>query len=121
MFRRRTSSIFLAVVLVVMVLGGGLLHALVPHDHGNGDEHGGTAGESIIWQIFHSALKHDDKKALFAMVEPLVLFLFAVILLKTLNTLNPILDTREFFDPRVHDAVRTSALRRGIFPYRAFG
>ena len=109
----------LACLLVVMVLGGGLLHALVPHHHG--DDHSSTAGESIIWQIFHSALKHDDKKALFALVEPLILLLLSVIVLRALNAAGSILYTREFSDPRVHDAARTNAVRRGIVAYRAFG
>ena len=121
MFRYRNSFAVLALLLVVAVMSGGLLHALIPHSHGNGDEHSGGAGESIIWQIFHSALQHNDKKALFTLIEPLVLTVLAVITAHILNAVGSILYTRDFSDPRVHDGSRMSALRRGVFRYRVFG
>lgn len=101
-------------------MGGGLLHALVPHTHGAGDDHSGSAGESIIWQMLHEALQHNDKKALFVAVEPLILLVLSLITARMLSIASIILVAREFSDPRVHDTARVNALRRGVFRYRAF-
>lgn len=114
----RASYAFLASVIAVMVISGGLLHAAIPHN--DGDNHG-TQPESAIWQSLHSALKHDDKKALYIALE-----VFELIILTTLSLLA--LSTR--FNARWravlaraihHDSSRGEPLRRGIFRYRAFG
>lgn len=120
MFRRRKSFIVTALILAMFVISGGFMHAALPHDHGNGDEHTGGAGETIIWQMFHGALQHNDKKALFTAVEPLILVVLSVIALSMLNIVGSILYSRDFADPRVHDSARMSALRRGVFRYRVF-
>ena len=119
MFRLRVHSLILASILVLTISGGGLLHAAIPHSHG--DDHGGRS-ESTIWTGLHSALRHDDKKALFMVTETfvlLVLLMFGNDLGRTAARLHACL--REFRREQGDDPMRGMALRRGILRYRAFG
>lgn len=108
------SRSLLVLVLLAALLGGGLSHSLVPHQH----SHSHTEGETTIWTTLHSSLRHEDKKLLVSLVEGAVLLVVASVI----STLAILVSRRvrtvraDLLDMRERDA-----LRKGIFRYRAFG
>ena len=119
MFRPRAHGLILASILVLTISGGGLLHAAIPHSHG--DDHGGRS-ESTIWTGLHSALRHDDKKALFIVTEALILLVLLMLGSDLARAWMRVrLRIREYKRARGDDPLRGMALRRGILKYRAFG
>lgn len=96
----------LTLPLITILAFGGLLHALVPHEH---------VGGEMATSLLHSAVRHEDK-TLGDMVPAAPLFLAVVI-----TALLSILKGRElnFFMLRAR-APTLTPLSRGIFPYRRF-
>jgi hypothetical protein len=105
---------FIALVLVAALLGGGLTHASITHDHG----HSHDAKESSIWMTLHASLRHEDKSALFVISESFLLVVLAILIASTTavhtHKLGQLMATLR--DPYARDA-----LRRGIYRYRMFG
>jgi len=103
-----------AIVLIFALLGGGLTHAAISHDHGH--SHG--AEESSIWMTLHASLRHEDKSALFVISESFLLIVLAILIASTTaahtHKLGQLMVTLR--DPYARDA-----LRRGIYRYRVFG
>ncbi len=96
-----------AAVMVLALLGGGLLHAVVPHDDGVVGHTHGTSSHELIWSSLHGALHNEDRQAVIPSVSfevsiAILVFFFA------LPTLRPReLKTQEF-------------LRRGVAKCRRF-
>ncbi|TSC62920.1 MAG: hypothetical protein Athens041674_380 [Parcubacteria group bacterium Athens0416_74] len=105
---------FIALVLVVALLVGGLAHASVTHDHGH--SHG--ADESSIWMTLHASLRHEEKSALFVISESFLLIVLVILIASTTAAHTHKLGqlTATLRDPYARDA-----LRRGIYRYRVFG
>lgn len=105
---------FIALILAAALLGGGLAHVSVTHDHGH--SHG--ADESSIWMTLHSSLRHEDKSVLFLVSESFLLIVMAVLVASTAaahtHKLGQLIAALR--DPYARDA-----LRRGIYRYRVFG
>ncbi len=103
LFTKQTAYLAVFVLFMVLVFGGAV-HAVMPHDHAGGSE--------LVWSSLHGSLRHEDKK-------PLAVFsVFAEIG----TVLSIVLITRIalYAAPRVTDS-SFDALRRGIFAYRRFG
>lgn len=104
----------IALVLISALLGGGVTHAAVSHEHG----HFHSAEESSIWATLHTSLRHEDKSALFILSESFLLVSIAIIVASTVavhtHKLVQLVAMRR--DPYARDA-----LRRGIYRYRVFG
>jgi len=101
-------------VLVLVLIGGGLSHATVPHSHGHTHEE----GESAIWAALHSSLRHEDKKFLFMLVEATLLFVLTTIAVSVLHRTSRL---RRTSSAEEDDMRACYALRSGIYRYRAFG
>ncbi len=102
---RRIGGIVFGIILVASLLSGSVVHALVPHEHGEDHDH---HSESIVWQSLHASLRHEDKKALpffdsFATVG--TVFLATIISVRMFSYTVAIADE----------------IRKGIVPYRRFG
>lgn len=105
---------FLALCISLALLGGGLAHASVAHDHGH--SHG--AEESSVWTSLHSSLRHEDKKMLFMLVETASLATLAVLLVSGARQLSL---KHACARASIRDPYARDALRRGIYRYRVFG
>jgi hypothetical protein len=116
MNREGVGSVVLALVLAVTVMGGGLLHAAIPHN--DGDDHGGQGGASVIWDSLHSNLRHDEKKFLYVVTDTLLVIVLCSVGLLLLRLTFP--SARLFAHIRLRDPVLGEALRRGVLPHRAF-
>ncbi len=99
----------IALALVVAVTLGSPLHALIPHDHSAGHDHGDHK-ESIVWQSLHSSLRHEDKKAI-PLFDALAIVGVAFFVIRFRIPARSL---------EVVDSI-TDALRRGIMPHRKFG
>ena len=106
MSHSRILSVSFGVILALSFILGAPAHAIIPHEHS--DHH--HAGESIVWQSLHAALRHEDKNAL--PVFDLLAIVGVVYIARRL--------LREAGDIRFVDSI-TNALRRGILPHRKFG
>ncbi len=110
-----TGMRLVALLAVVALLTGGLLHALIPHD--DGDNHGDNL--SIIEGSLHSAIQHEEKKV-FVLMAGLWLFTLFIVrrnmtgeyILLFSTTAIPFLRTP---DPQLLE------VRRGTVAYRKFG
>jgi hypothetical protein len=104
----------ITLILISALLGGGVTHATVSHEHG----HSHSAEESSIWATLHSSLRHEEKSALFVLSESFLLVAIAIIVASAAaahtHKLVQLVATRR--DPYARDA-----LRRGIYRYRVFG
>lgn len=101
-------------ILISALLGGGITHTTVSHEHG----HAHSAEESSIWATLHSSLRHEEKSVFFVLSESFLLVAIAIIVASTAaahtHTLVQLIAMRR--DPYARDA-----LRRGIYRYRVFG
>jgi hypothetical protein len=95
-----------ALLLAAILVGGGIAHALLPHEH--------SANEQVA-SLLHSAVRHEEK-TLGDMVPPQPLFVYALIVVAL-----PIVAGRElsFFMLRAR-APALVPLRTGVFSYRTF-
>ena len=107
MFRKRTVLAMIGIMLACTLLSGGLVHALVPHSHG--DDH---RGEAPIWIDLHGSLLHDAKKFLAIVDESLLLFVIALIVIRARRA--------PLAFATVLDPIVGEPLRRGIHAHRAF-
>jgi hypothetical protein len=113
------GSIVASLILIVALGSGGLLHAAVPHSHGDDHSHGGS-NDSAMWTDLHSALSHEQKKTLLAVVAVIVVVGLAMVL-RAINILASLAYLRRStFAARVRDPNGGELLRRGIHKYRAF-
>lgn len=108
---RGVPVVLLAFLVSASFLGGGITHAITPHDHGH--SHGGEM--PAIWQDLHAAFRHDEK--IDFVVSATQLTLFSVLALVLVEGFRP----RRFVLAEVLDPSRGEKLRRGIIPYRRFG
>lgn len=118
---KTVGSVVTSLILVMALGGGGLLHAIVPHSHG--DDHGsGQNHESAVWTGLHGALSHEQKKFLLAIVATIAIVTLGIIL----NTFSAFRVSMAYLRAvsslaRVRDPNAGELLRRGIHPYRKFG
>lgn len=95
----RLPVFFVAVSVFFSILGGPIIHAIVPHSH---------EGNIEVWQSLHSALSHD--KAESSQISDV----FVVVAVLSIVS---IASAVAFAIPEISLAM---ALRRGILPYRRF-
>ena len=109
-----------AAFVSLALLGGGLLHAVIPHSHGDGDNHG-QSHESAEWESLHSALNHEDKKVLASSssVDANAVLAFLANLSIAQNISREYLRNISF--QKNGDPYAGDLLRRGIEAYVAFG
>ena len=103
----QSAAVMIGAILAFSLISGGLMHALIPHDHG-GHHHVGET--SSIWSSLHAALRHEDKQTL-----PIFNMLTVVALILVVRQLS----LRREIDTHVDSLMEF--LRRGIVPYRRFG
>ena len=117
MFSRKYAGAALIALLMATVSGGDIIHAAVPHHHG--DDHAGQ--ESAVWTSLHSALRHEQKKFLLVLTALLSIFLvvFASVRLLVVPVMRKV--RMRFASARARDPVLGAALRTGILPHRRFG
>lgn len=101
----RILSVGTGLLIALTLVFGGSAHTLVPHTH----SHAHSAGESVIWQSLHSALRHEDKSILPAL--PVLAIIAAVV---------GILIGRVPAERIIVVDSRFEYLRRGISPDRRF-
>lgn len=104
---RSMLRVALVCALVCSLVGGGFIHAVVPHDEG--DHH---SQKEIVWNTLHAALGHEQK---FSFMLSVALFLWFGTVVR-LRFLQPSLG----FEALAADQ-RHAHLRRGIADYRRFG
>ena len=102
----RVGALVLSFALVLSLMGGGFVHAAVPHDEG--DHH---AASGIVWGSLHSALQHEDK---FLVLTAVYLFVFAVLITGMRSIVLYVSVGIEVKDQRREE------LRRGTAKYRRF-
>ncbi len=106
---KRVLGLLAALVLLVALVGGGLVHAIVPHD--DGDNH--HDAKSVVWGSLHSALQHEDKS--FALLAVVFTYAVGVVVLVTYA-----FRTELLFEAVAADS-RLQHMRRGAAKYRRFG
>ena len=112
MFLLRSGVILLAFVVVFVLSSGGILHAIVPHEH----NYDGSKDVGVIWEQLHAAVRHEDKKTLLVSADALPLFVFGMNV--ALGYLGAALIL--FYIRRKPFNTILDALRSGIVPYRKF-
>ena len=130
--RYREFMAYSAALLVGILLVAPLLHAGIPHLHGetlsptSAHTHGesehrgeGGANESVIWQSLHAALRHEDKKMLGDIVFGAVVLAFCVSVYREPRT--PTWKRRVIGFVRRLDHNSGALLSRGVHRYRVFG
>jgi hypothetical protein len=94
-----------AIVIALGMIGGGVAHAALPHEHSH------DGGIDASWIAAHSALRGEEKK-LFLVADALMLLILSCVI------------TRIFFRlPALARARRDrelEMLRTGVFAYRRF-
>jgi|SRR6185369_1065438 len=99
----KLAAAIISLFLASSLFGGGLLHAVVPHEHG--ESH---SSSETIWASLHGALAHEQKDILFTL--PFVLIAIALSIVFA-----PIFALKELvLQPRLDE------LRRGVAMYRRF-
>ncbi len=111
MFASKFALIGVVLMLVLVLVMGGLGHALLPHTH----SHDG-GGVDIGWSALHSMLRGSENKILLIVGESAALFLLCFLAVSVLLQRLPALQNRK----RRHDR-EVDILRRGIVAYRRFG
>ena len=106
---------FLVIACLLTFVTAGLLHDVIPHNHGAVDNHGNDT-DSAIWSTLHSAIQHDQKKFLIIFTESLLVVVSSVIAASLLRMVFPV-QSPEIL---VFDPFAGAMLRRGIVPYRKF-
>lgn len=96
----RILALLTAFILVVAISFSGLLHSLVPHEHGHGQ------GEELVWGSLHSSLSHEQKAAVFIPELLLMLGFIAFFIFHTGALVRP--------------RVVKEEIRRGVEKYRRF-
>lgn len=126
---RRAFTRFAMVVVLALVLAlafGGILHSLVPHNHGVHSAHeahpSGHEEESPVWKALHASLHHEEKNLIYAL---LALFSLAFVvttrahfLVRVSTRARGSVRLRRYTVPRTFISGRW--LTRGISPYRRF-
>lgn len=116
MLASRLSAPVITLLLGIALVSGGLIHAVVPHAHGDGHNHGQTK-ESSIWASLHNGLSHEQKNFLAVAVA------FIAASLGILTAVPYLLATTHAVPlalARARDPNSGEPLRRGILPHRKF-
>jgi TRAP-type mannitol/chloroaromatic compound transport system permease small subunit len=101
------SAVLLSLLIASVLLFGGLMHALLPHDHGS---------HAVVTDLLHSAVHHEQKQfidltiiALLGVIPVLVLYVWF---------------SREYFALRFAriraQSSKDASLHSGIEKYRTF-
>lgn len=105
------AGIVLSVLLILCTLfalfGGGITHALLPHEH----THGG------FWESFHTALRTFEDAFLLVLMCVCAVSIVSYALIRERTPLAFLRVTRTYFGFRIVEEL----LRRGVVRYRAFG
>lgn len=125
-------SAMLCAALLVAFSTGPLLHSAIPHTHhahahaththpGEADR---SESESVVWTSLHSALRHEDKKVLLAillLIETATFFFVTRVNSAQLSRATPANRAYvQWHKRKPLDAVVGDWLSNGISPYRRF-
>lgn len=122
----RMGAVVLSTILISATISGGLLHAVIPHEHGVriADEHAGHvhaapiegAEVNVVWSSLHGALRAGEQE-IPLVVGPLFVFLFVLLAMGAVTLMAAL---RYAARAAPVEPLRGRALSRGIIAYRRF-
>lgn len=109
MYKRWSLALILLCAVMLSLSMGGIVHAVVPHEHGHTDI------LPSIWQDLHAAVQHENKQVVSVALLAFVVFGIFFMPIRAYaysRNLQRIIATC--------DPLRGAMLRSGIFSYRKF-